>query len=161
MSADMQVTSTPTPHFLSQPVEMVAKIASFLSASDICALRLTCKTMHDLLEDFFLHKFFRSKQFLMHGYSLQALVDMSAHPTISPAMKHVFLGTHRLYVPNRNVPQTRTFTSAQIHHIHGYLAIQTYLQHTAAELAMLIKAFLGLKNLETFSIRDFDKSDEY
>lgn len=161
-SADLEMAEDTTSRIVRQPVEVVVKIAAYLSTGDVCALRLTCRAMDHLLGEFFLRNCFRAKQFWMHEASLQALVDMSTHPTISRELKHVALGTDYLrvqpaYLTDPDV-DIQPFTSAQIQQLHHLLASHDHMQHTGADMAMLSEAFSRLPNLQTFSIRDFDNS---
>ncbi|KAJ9160730.1 hypothetical protein NKR19_g3060 [Coniochaeta hoffmannii] len=151
---------SPTPRIVRQPVEMVVKIASYLSLNDICALRLTCKAMDGLLVDSFVRRFFRAKRFWLHDDSLQALVDMSAHPAISRQLEHVALGTDHISRPLHRsyLGEAENLTSSHLQQLHHCLNSQFHMQWTGADVAMLAKAFANLPNLQTVSIRDVDKS---
>lgn len=155
-----KVAGEATPPILRLPIDVIVKIASYLSISDLSALRLTCRAVDDLLIEFYHRKVFRAKQFWMDEASLQALIDMSTHPTISRELKHVTLGSEHIYLEQENPP----YTSAQIQQLHLRLASQRYMQHTGTDIAMLAKAFARLPNLQTLTIRDVDnctKSTEY
>ncbi|OIW30111.1 hypothetical protein CONLIGDRAFT_702603 [Coniochaeta ligniaria NRRL 30616] len=140
-----------------QPLEVINNIASYLSTADICALRLTCKAANHRLTDFFLRRFFRTKQFWIDEPSLQALIDMSAHPTISRELKHVALGSDHYHLCTSPLG-TLAMSGAQIQQLRLRVASHQHLQRTGTSIAMLTKAFANLPNLETLSIRDFDNS---
>jgi hypothetical protein len=140
------------------PLEILLRITYFVSTTDLGNVRLSCKALEQALFAFFSHEFFRKKQFMVTSDSLQALVDISKHPTLSPTLEHVIIGADRLgrspgsglsgpdYTKyEENAAQLRLATAD-----HENLLITGGLRH------MLAEAFANLANLKTVDIRDFN-----
>lgn len=141
---------------LRMPPEVIRRIASFLPTPGLGAVRLTCKTLENSLFESFSSEFFGWKQFMLTEQSLQALIDISDHPTLSLRLRHVIIATDRL-------------TGAR-----GYnLTAEEFLQYRLAftdqfcllapqrDIQMLAQAFTNLPNLEAISIRDFNSPTRF
>jgi len=134
------------------PLEILIRITYFVSTPDLGSMRLSCKALEQRLFNFFSHEFFRKKQFMASTDSLQALIDISNHPTLSPFLKHVIIATDRPSRPawsqDRNDPPRALFEVATADHTH--------LLASGGLRDMLAEAFACLSNLETVDIRDFN-----
>lgn len=134
------------------PLEVLIRITYFISTIDLGNVRLSCKALEQGVFSFFSHEFFRKKQFMVSSDSLQALIDISKHPTLSPYLKHVIISTDRptmsQWVQDRNAGARARLE----------LAVADHMQLLAAGglRDMLADAFTNLTNLETVDIRDFD-----
>lgn len=78
---------------LSLPLELLVLISSFVSTADLAALRLTCKQVEKSLWEWFTEEFFVKKQFMITQPSLQALLDISRHVSLSKKLKHLIIAT--------------------------------------------------------------------
>ena len=134
------------------PLEVLIRITYFISTRDLSNVRLSCKALEQGVFSFFSHEFFRKKQFMVSTDSLQALVDISKHPTLSPYLKHVIISTDRPklnnWVQDRNDEVRACLEVAASDHMQ--------LLATGGLRDMLVEAFANLTNLETVDIRDFN-----
>ncbi|KAK4185469.1 hypothetical protein QBC35DRAFT_389488 [Podospora australis] len=135
------------------PVEVLLRITYHLHTRDLENIRLSCKVLETNLFNFFAKEFFRKKQFFVSSASLQALIDISKHPTLSPFLQHVIISTDRIhgnygYSQGRDLGQERALAVAMADH--------KTLMTTGVLRDMLVEAFGNLVNLETIDIRDFD-----
>lgn len=135
------------------PTEVLLRITYFLPTPDLSSVRLTCKMIEESLFVFFTHEFFRKKQFMLSGPSLQALIGISAHQTLSPYLRHVIIATDHYANPYAGFGPSEK--SERLHYRLG-LADQLSLTNTGHDRAMLAQAFRNLSNLETVDIRDFN-----
>jgi len=134
------------------PVEILLRITSFLTTPELSSVRLTCKRVEESLFAFFSHEFFRKKQFMLYGPSLQALLDISSHPTLSPYLKHVIIATDSF---NMRGPFHDAGEDTSVK-FRVAAADQWSLINTGHDRVMLAKALGNLANLETVDIRDFN-----
>jgi len=95
---------------LSLPLEILVEISSYLTTPDLGALRLTCKQVERSLWDWFSKEFFAKKQFMITQQSLQALVDISHHPSLSKILQHVIISTLVYDEANLPAPGPRQYT---------------------------------------------------
>jgi len=158
-----QQPQAPTGPLAHIPVEILLRITSFLSTTDLGNVRLTCRSLEQSLFHFFSHEFFRKKQFMVFTDSLQALIDISKHPALSRVLKHVIIATDglseqtlshlQIQGSNGQVDDTNFFSQ-------GYLAQadQHHLLDSGGLKDMLAEAFRNLPNLDTLDIRDFNSS---
>jgi hypothetical protein len=79
---------------LSLPLELIIYISSFIATPDLASLRLTCKQTEKSLYEWFVEEFFAKKQFMLTQPSLQTLVDISKHVSLSKRLKHVIIATN-------------------------------------------------------------------
>lgn len=70
-------------NLLELPLEVLLNITQFLDTPSYGRLRLACAAMERSTFDAFAREFFTIKQFMTTSFSLQALLDISKHPTIS------------------------------------------------------------------------------
>lgn len=79
---------------LDMPLELLVQISTYVTTPDLSALRLTCKQLERSLWEWFADEFFVKKQFMITHPSLQALVDISHHPSLSKKLRYVIISTH-------------------------------------------------------------------
>lgn len=133
------------------PLEVLIRITYFISTKELGNARLTCKALERNLFNFFSHEFFRKKQFMVSSDSLQTLIAISKHPTLSASLKHVIISTDRLqntFDVVATEEQKRNRDIARADHFS--------LLATGTARDMLAEAFGGLTSLETVDIRDFN-----
>lgn len=132
------------------PLELLVYISSFVSTSDLAALRLTCKQTEKSLYEWFAEEFFAKKQFMLTQPSLQVLLDISRHVSLSKRLKHLIIATN-VYddIPIRFRDSDACFSYMQGH------ADQQALLNNGVDREMLTEIFKGLHNLETVDVRDF------
>ncbi|KAF9695718.1 hypothetical protein EKO04_006329 [Ascochyta lentis] len=135
---------------LSLPLELLVYISSFVSTPDLAALRLTCKQTEKSLYEWFSEEFFVKKQFMLTQPSLQALLDISRHVSLSKKLKHLIIATN-VY---DDIPIRFRDGDACSSYMQGY-ADQQALLNNGIDREMLTEAFKGLSNLETVDVRDF------
>ncbi|KZM24662.1 uncharacterized protein EKO05_0007111 [Ascochyta rabiei] len=135
---------------LSLPLELLVYVSSFVSTPDLAALRLTCKQTEKSLYEWFSQEFFIKKQFMLTQPSLQVLLDISRHASLSKKLKHLIIATN-VY---DDLPISFRDGDACSSYMQGY-ADQQALLNNAIDREMLTEAFKGLINLETVDVRDF------
>lgn len=131
------------------PLELLVIISSQLSTPDLGSLRRTCKYVERSLYDSFAREFFSKKQFMLTRPSLQALIDISNHPTLSKQVNHVIIGLDRYGYPTSGT-SFRDYAAYQ-RYSQGH-ADQTLLSNTGLHREMLTEAFQNLPNLGKYSI---------
>jgi hypothetical protein len=133
------------------PIEVLLRITHHLTTTELGNVRLTCRALEQSLFHFFSHEFFRKKQFMVSDFSLQTLVDISKHPTLSQVLTHVIIATDFVtsYVHSSSVPSQR---DALTDHRTAY----EWLVSAGLLKDMLAEAFRNLPNLEIVDIRDFN-----
>ncbi|KAF2770555.1 hypothetical protein EJ03DRAFT_65076 [Teratosphaeria nubilosa] len=135
---------------LDLPQELLVRVASYLTTAELGPLRRTCKAVEKGLFKTFAREFFTKRQFMIEHVSLQALVDIANHKTLTPYLKEVIIGTQHLYYdPN--------FLNHQggRHREAGYMERSLFVA-TGQAHAMLVEAFSKLPNLRTVGLRDYD-----
>ncbi|KXX76233.1 hypothetical protein MMYC01_207253 [Madurella mycetomatis] len=145
------INPQPDSRLVQVPLEVLTRITYFISTKELGNVRLTCKVLERNLFNFFSHEFFRKKQFMVSSDSLQTLVDISKHPTLSASLKHVIISTDRLqntFGVVTTEEQKRRGDFARADHFS--------LLATGTVRDMLAEAFSGLASLETVDIRDFN-----
>ncbi|EAQ86234.1 hypothetical protein CHGG_07487 [Chaetomium globosum CBS 148.51] len=134
------------------PLEVLIRITHYISTTDLGNVRLSCKALEQGLFNFFSHEFFRKKQFMVLTESLQALINISKHPNLSPFLKHVIIATDR--------PAPQYYNSSRNNESRARLEVayadQMQLMAAGGLRDMLAEAFANLPNLETVDIRDFN-----
>ncbi|OSS48799.1 hypothetical protein B5807_06947 [Epicoccum nigrum] len=155
-------------NLLTLPLELLVYISSFVSTSDLAALRLTCKQTEKSLYEWFAEEFFAKKQFMLTQPSLQVLLDISRHVSLSKRLKHLIIATN-VYddIPIRFRDSDAYSRSVNLHpwrHERVLMMYRSYMQGHADQQAllnngvdreMLTEIFKGLTNLETIDVRDF------
>ncbi|RMZ68590.1 F-box domain-containing [Pyrenophora seminiperda CCB06] len=141
---------------LSIPLELLVAVSSFLPTEDLGSLRLTCKQVEKSLYEWFSKEFFTKKQFMLTHTSLQALVDISNHVSLSKKLVHVIIGMN-VY---EAMPLRFRDANAAECYIQGYEA-QKALLSTGMDREMLSEAFERLENLTTVGIRDFNSPNRF
>ncbi|KAK4194532.1 hypothetical protein QBC40DRAFT_290616, partial [Triangularia verruculosa] len=134
------------------PVEVLLRITRFVPTVDLSNVRLTCRVIERNLFNFFAHEFFRKKQFMVSTPSLQALIDISNHHSLSPFLKHVIICTDRLAEIHGYQQPTDPQKRQNFRRAH---ADQANLLSTGLLRDMLAEAFSALPNLEVIDLRDF------
>ncbi len=102
----------------------------------------------------FSREFFRKKQFMLSDRSLQALVDIAHHPTLSPCLRHLIIGLDRFEYTGH----CRFSTPARALAYRAAAAEQFHLVTTGQAVSGLATALAALQNLETVDIRDFSSA---
>lgn len=141
-------------HLLSIPLELLVAISSHLPTQDLSSLRLTCKQIEKSLFGWFSQEFFTKKQFMLTEKSLQALVDIAKHETLSPKLTHVIIATN-VYSDH---PQTFRDESKAVSYLQGR-DDQRELMGSGDDRLMLTEAFKNLPNLKVVGIRDFNSNN--
>ncbi|EAA32457.1 hypothetical protein GE21DRAFT_7503 [Neurospora crassa] len=134
------------------PLEVLTRITYFVRTPDLGNARLTCRWLESALFHSFAYEFFRKKQFMLYGPSLQVLVDISKHPGLSPYLKHVIIGADQILEPHRIQPR---HDDTKLLNWHLAYADQRTLLASGRARDMLVEAFKNLSNLETVDLRDF------
>ncbi|KAH6644489.1 hypothetical protein C7974DRAFT_326055 [Boeremia exigua] len=142
-------------NLLSLPLELLVHVSSFVSTSDLGALRLTCKQTEKSLYEWFADEFFVKKQFMLTQPSLQVLLDISRHVSLSKKLKHLIIATN-VY---DDVPIRFRDADACSRYMQGY-ADQKALLENGIDREMLTASFRGLTSLETVDVRDFSAPRE-
>ncbi|KAK0619501.1 hypothetical protein B0T14DRAFT_496232 [Immersiella caudata] len=136
------------------PIEVLLRITHHLSTTELGNVRLTCRGIERSLFHFFSHEFFRKKQFMVSNFSLQTLIDISKHPTLSPVLTHIIIATDTL--PQRSAIDTGTRADSDRALLADYFASLNWLANAGILREILAEAFGNLRNLQTIDIRDFN-----
>ncbi|CAK7225304.1 hypothetical protein SBRCBS47491_005841 [Sporothrix bragantina] len=139
------------------PIELLLRITRHLNTTDLCAVRLTSRTLERALFHSFSHEFFRRKQFMLTDLSLQALIDIAQHPAFSQTLRHVSIGLEKFSL----APIQDFRTPEQAIAFQTGAAQQQSLFMTGRGVQLLATAFALLPNLETVDIRDFYSHTRY
>ncbi|KAI7280923.1 hypothetical protein KC345_g4447 [Hortaea werneckii] len=131
---------------LQLPPELLLRMSDHLTTSELGHLRLTCKAVESTLFDTFAKEFFTKRQFMIEHNSLQALLDIANHPTLSQWLTQVIIGSDVL----RHIANPPRCSCCP----DTYLERQTLL-NTGIACEMLAEAFSKLPNLQTVGIRDY------
>jgi hypothetical protein len=137
------------------PPELLLRVSAFLTTSELGNLRLTSKPIESVLFDKFAREFFTKKQFMLEQPSLQALIDISNHPTLASRLSEVVISTHVL--PSH--PDIVSPTSLAMY-AAGYVD-HNVLMASGQALHMLSEAFSKLPNLRTVGLRDYNGLGRY
>ncbi|KAK4450394.1 hypothetical protein QBC34DRAFT_403352 [Podospora aff. communis PSN243] len=133
------------------PIEVLLRITHNLTTTELGNVRLTCRALEQSLFHFFSHEFFRKKQFMVSDFSLQTLVDISNHPTLSKVLTHVIIATDYVtsYVHTAPIPSKQDALT-------DYRTAFEWLVSAGLMKEMLTEAFRNLVNLEIVDVRDFN-----
>ncbi|CRG86205.1 hypothetical protein PISL3812_03208 [Talaromyces islandicus] len=142
------------PSLLTLPLELLVAISTYLSTKDLGFLRLTCKRVEKSLYSWFAEEFFTKKQFMLTHKSLQTLIDISRHESLSKHVTHVILATN-IYPA---VLYTFRDADAAASWTQGFYDQQA-LMSTGYDQDMLTEAFEKLDNLQVVGIRDFNSNN--
>ncbi|KAI4834437.1 hypothetical protein E4T44_08077 [Aureobasidium sp. EXF-8845] len=137
------------------PPELLLRVSAFLTTSELGNFRLTSKPIESALFDKFAREFFTKKQFMLEQPSLQALVDISNHPTLASSLSEVVISTHVLPSDPELVSPTSKAMYAAGHANHHVLMASGQALH------MLSDAFSKLPNLRTVGLRDYNGRGRY
>ncbi|KAI7220207.1 hypothetical protein KC333_g2488 [Hortaea werneckii] len=132
---------------LQLPPELLLRTSDHLTTSELGYLRLTCKAIESTLFDTFAKEFFTKRQFMVEHISLQALLDIANHPTLSKWLTQVIIGADML----PPFPEIAHLPSCAR---HRYLERRVFLS-TGLACEMLAEAFSKLPNLQTVGLRDY------
>jgi hypothetical protein len=122
-----------------------------LPTEDLGSLRLACKQTEKSLYEWFSKEFFSKKQFMLTHKSLQALIDISKHVSLSKKLTHIIIATN-VY---SEIPLRFRDEESATRYIQGYEDQKTLLS-TGIDREMLTEAFGRLGHLTTIGIRDFN-----
>ncbi|KAI5196051.1 hypothetical protein E4T42_07093 [Aureobasidium subglaciale] len=132
------------------PPELLLRISAYLTTIELGNFRLISKHVENTIFDSFAREFFTKKQFMLEQVSLQALVDISNHPTLAPRLAEVVISTH--VFPSDHELAT---PCGKAMYEAGY-ASHDVLLATGQALNMLSDAFSKLPNLRTIGLRDYN-----
>lgn len=141
MDIDVNTTSL---GILQLPAELMIRLSRHLSTIDLGSLRRSCKQIEKHLFESLAREFFTKRQFMLEEHSLQALVDIAKHPTLSRYLKYVIIGTERLAGAHAVAQAYRTARP-----------MSAVLQATGQAHQMLVEAFKNLSDLKTIGVRDY------
>ncbi|CAK7271381.1 hypothetical protein SEPCBS119000_004574 [Sporothrix epigloea] len=134
------------------PIEILVRITLELDTPELCALRQCSRSLEHALRYFFLHGFFRRRQFMLTELSLQTLLAFAQHPNISQTLRHVTIGIEEFCVALKDYPEDREQAIA----LTMAAADQKALVRNGRALRLLATAFSLLPNLETVQLRNLD-----
>lgn len=129
---------------LGLPQELLLRVSSHLTTRELGCFRRTCKHVEASLFDSFAKGFFTKRQFMIEHVSLQALVDIANHPTLSQRLSEVIISLHMF-------DELSAAESDEHGHINRALLLESGLARD-----MLVDAFSKLPNLRTVGLRDYN-----
>lgn len=71
-------------HLLRLPPELMLRISTSLTTTELGNFRLACKQVEANLFESFAREFFTKRQFMVEKVSLEALVGIANHKTLAP-----------------------------------------------------------------------------
>lgn len=142
------------------PLEIVLRITSLLRTHELCQVRLTCKALERALFEAFSREFFHKKQFMLSDFSLQTLVDISKHPTLSGRLTHLIIGLDHYDGGLHYTSHAARSLDETMRNKEGGEE-QNDLLDSGRAVALLSEAMKGLSNLQTVDIRDFNSRTRY
>ncbi|RCI11702.1 hypothetical protein L249_7633 [Ophiocordyceps polyrhachis-furcata BCC 54312] len=148
------VNNETTSPLLRLPLEVLIRVAAWLTTTDLCTMRLLCRAVEERLYLTFTNEFFSRKQFMMADISLQALVDISKS-RLGPHLRIVHMGLDRF--PERT--QRPLADDDRERRFKQRYADYFVLWNTGMHRQMLIEAFSRLVNLEEVVLRDYNLPD--
>ncbi|KAK6000310.1 hypothetical protein QM012_003942 [Aureobasidium pullulans] len=140
---------------LDLPPELLLRISAFLTTSELGKSRLTSKNIEAVLFDSFAREFFTKKQFMLEQISLQALIDISNHPTLASRLSEVVISSH--VFPSD--PEILSVSGKAMYQA-GYVD-HDVLMASGQAIHMLAEAFSKLPNLRTVGLRDYNGLGRY
>ncbi|KAH0301123.1 hypothetical protein KCU71_g11627, partial [Aureobasidium melanogenum] len=87
-------SQSPPPTFNGLPTELKKLIVHHAEDSCLANLRLTNKELDAITTKPFGERLLAERRFMLSRYSLQGLVDLTAHPDLGPCVRKVLLNTH-------------------------------------------------------------------
>jgi hypothetical protein len=136
------------------PIEIILRISSFLSTPSLGAFRRTCRLFEKDLFRSFAHEFFTKKQFMLTEESLNALLEISRHSTLSVQLEHLIIGLDRYDPAYRGrLADAQRATAYRI-----ATAKQFNFLATGRAPLVLSEALKNLSRLKTIDIRDFNNA---
>ncbi|KAL7791455.1 hypothetical protein V8C37DRAFT_157577 [Trichoderma ceciliae] len=142
------------PLLLQVPPEILDRIIWHLNTTELCNLRLTCKSAETALYFRFTTEFFKRKQFMVSEFSLRALVDISKS-RLAGYVRHVHIGLDQLDAGANPWPNLSNRTQRLY---RQRLVEQGTLWTLRLVPKYLSEAFSRLPNLETVVLRDFNSN---
>ena len=103
--------------------------------------------MERSLFDSFAHEFFTKRTFMIEHNSLNAMLEISKHPTLSPMVRDVIITCHKFAWTKHGAVEV-AFDKAN-------LVLRPALLSTGVARDILVQAFSNLKNVRTVSYRDY------
>lgn len=76
--------ATSSPPILQLPPELVLRVASHLTTTELGAFRLISRGIERICFETFAKQFFTKRQFMLEQVSLEALAAIANHQTLSP-----------------------------------------------------------------------------
>jgi hypothetical protein len=121
---------------------MLLRVSDCLNTVELGHFRRTCKFVEQILFDGFAKEFFSKRQFMLEEHSLQCLVDIAHHPSLSTFLTYVIISAESI-----GDPELR-----EIQEENGGMSSDTFVW-TGRAKDMLVEAFKKLPNLQTVSVR--------
>ncbi|KAG9950841.1 hypothetical protein KCU85_g3164, partial [Aureobasidium melanogenum] len=140
---------------LDLPPELLLRVSAFLTTNELGKFRLTSKNIEAVLFDSFSREFFTKKQFMLEQVSLQALIDISNHPTLASRLSEVVISTH-VFPSDPEIISLSGKAMYKAGHVN-----HDVLMASGQAIQMLAEAFSRLPNLRTVGLRDYNASGRY
>lgn len=137
------------------PLELLLRVSSHLTTPELGYLRRTCKNVEAAIFDSFAREFFTKRQFMIEYVSLQALIEIASHPTLSCHLSEVIIGLDMFKSDSAYLG-----AASQARYKAGHPTRDTLLE-TGQARDMLVEAFSKLPNLRTVGLRDYSARGRY
>ncbi|KAI1405248.1 hypothetical protein F4819DRAFT_7597 [Hypoxylon fuscum] len=141
------------------PLEVLLKIASYLTTPEYGMLRRTCRAVDGSLLNAFAREYFNKKSFVLTEFSLEALVGISKS-RLAPHMRYLIISLeYPRREPSLNIPATPATTTDTMLKFNKWK--EEYFNHktlldSGGDFELLSEALRNFPNLETVGLRDFD-----
>ncbi|KAF1349106.1 hypothetical protein BDV97DRAFT_390798 [Delphinella strobiligena] len=105
------------------PTELVTIVVEFADWKDLPALRATSKVLCQIAFPPFCEAFFRRRRHVLSKHSLQALIDITAHPVFGPYVREIMIGSFRL---SPKAMEGQQFAARVYHHLSNDQLVEAY-----------------------------------
>lgn len=146
----MAATSSNPTNLFQLPQELLLRVSFHLSTSEFGYFRQTCRHVEAALFDSFSKEFFTKKQFMIEHVSLQALVDIANHPTLSRQLSELIISLHT-FENDSGYERPSSKERYRAGHVSRGVLLET-----GQARDMLVEAFSKLPNLRTVGLRDYN-----
>ncbi|THY20660.1 hypothetical protein D6D01_06660 [Aureobasidium pullulans] len=140
-STSTMASHAPSDIITTLPSEVLGIIVHHCDDGDLGNLRLSCKTLGTAATQPFGRRCLAERRFVFAEYSMQGLVDLTAHPVFSPCVRSLSFGICRLEMPEYGSAST----DASRQKLSELVDKNNDFVHSGTHMLMLVQALQNLK----------------
>ncbi|KAF2146662.1 uncharacterized protein K452DRAFT_282837 [Aplosporella prunicola CBS 121167] len=141
------------------PVELINDIVRRIDPTSFFSLRLVCRELTAKSFDTFSERYFRTREHFISDYSLDALVDISRHGLLGPAVETLIIDTDPfqecLHLPAPLPASPGDFVSEHEEALLQFVEDQDFRRATGKDAILLALALGNLRNCKNIEIGDY------